>query len=218
MDTCGSPDVFLQQQDGLLLLLQLLLQGGDLLLLLQQLLLQPVVALLQRLAESLQGRGQRHVIAVGGTSTSLFTKHTFETSCCRREMTVVPGHKRPRGYRHTLGWHLLGSLRDCRRVPADRPDTGTPSRPGWRREDTDGTVSTLVTARWLGVGSRRAPVSNVLVRDEILQEGLQSQLSVLQEVTVVVVFEPALGWQREAEAWKHVFQLQDTHTYWAAGL
>lgn len=54
-----SPDAFLQQQDGLLLLLQLLLQGGDLLLLLQQLLLQPVVALLQGLAESLRGRWAR---------------------------------------------------------------------------------------------------------------------------------------------------------------
>lgn len=55
IDSCGrSPDVFLQQQDGMLLLLQLLLQGGDLLLLLLQLLLQPVVALLQGLAESLQ--------------------------------------------------------------------------------------------------------------------------------------------------------------------
>lgn len=63
MDPCGrSPDVFLQQQDGLLLLLQLLLQGGDLLLLLQQLLLQPVVALLQGLAESLQGGGLGEVV------------------------------------------------------------------------------------------------------------------------------------------------------------
>lgn len=62
MDSYGrSPDVFLQQQDGLLLLLQLLLQGGDLLLLLQQLLLQPVVALLQGLAESLQGGGRAEV-------------------------------------------------------------------------------------------------------------------------------------------------------------
>lgn len=63
-----------------------------------------------------------------------------------------------------------------------------------------------------GGGLRYAPVGNVLVCDEILQEGLQSQLPVLQEVAVVVVFEPALGRQRETEAWKHVFQLQHTRT------
>lgn len=42
------------------------------------------------------------------------------------------------------------------------------------------------------------------MRNEILQEGLQSQLSILQEVTVIVVFEPPLGGQREAEAWERV--------------
>lgn len=43
--------------------------------------------------------------------------------------------------------------------------------------------------------------------DQVLQEGLQSQLSVLQEVTVVVVFEPSFGGQRETEAWEHLLQL-----------
>jgi hypothetical protein len=46
------------------------------------------------------------------------------------------------------------------------------------------------------------------VCDQVLQEDLEAPLPRLQEVCLVVVLEPALGRQTEAEAWKHLLQLR----------
>lgn len=51
-------------------------------------------------------------------------------------------------------------------------------------------------------------MGDVFMGHQVLEEGLQAQLTVLQELRLVVVFEPAFGRQSESEPREHLLQLE----------
>lgn len=58
-----------------------------------------------------------------------------------------------------------------------------------------------------------SPVGDVFMGHKVLEEGLQAQLSVLQEVGLIVVFEPALWRKRQSESREHLLQLKTAECF-----
>lgn len=58
-----------------------------------------------------------------------------------------------------------------------------------------------------------SPVGDVFMGHEVLEEGLQAQLSVLQELGLIVVFEPALRRKRQSESREHLLQLETAERF-----
>lgn len=58
-----------------------------------------------------------------------------------------------------------------------------------------------------------SPVGDVFMGHKVLEEGLQAQLSVLQELGLIVVFEPALRRKRQSESREHLLQLETAERF-----